>query len=104
MDFSLGWKEDNLIELEVHVLHPVVLAGGGLGILTGLGDVSNMEISFENFGVAPGLGKGLVTPANGFSRFLEDDIWANLFCFLDSSILSLFFLFLQPLDFLGIIF
>ena len=101
MAFSLGCKEGILIELVVHVLHPVVLAGGGLGILTGLGDVSNIKISLEKFGVAPGVGKGLVTSPHRFSRFLEDDSWANLFIFRYSSILSLFW---QPLDLLGIVF
>ena len=47
------------MELIVDVQHPVVLAGGGLGILSGLGDVSNIEISEVNFLAAPGLGNGL---------------------------------------------
>ena len=47
--FFLGSKVGILMELIVDVQHPVVLAGGGLGILSGLGDVSNIEMSEVNF-------------------------------------------------------
>ena len=57
--FFLGSMFWILMELIVDVQHPVVLAGGGLGILSGLGDVSNIEISEVNFLAAPGLGNGL---------------------------------------------
>jgi hypothetical protein len=55
----LGNKVGILMELIVDVQHPVVLAGGGLGILSGLGNVSNIEMSGFNFLAAPGLGNGL---------------------------------------------
>ena len=80
--FSLGNKFGIIMELCSLIPHPVVLAGGGLGIFSGLGDVSNIEINEENLVVAPGLGKGFLTPVLGLSRLLEDDIWANLFSFL----------------------
>ena len=89
------------MELVGIVPHLVVLAGGGLGILIGLGDVSNIWMSLVSFGVAPRLGIGLGTSAQGFSRFLEDDIWAHLFSFLNSSRLSLVCFILQPLGLLG---
>ena len=57
--FFLGNKVGILMELIVDVQHPMVLTGGGLGILNGLGDVSNIEMSEVNFLAAPGLGNGL---------------------------------------------
>ena len=36
----------------------MVLVGGGLGILIGLGDVSNLETSLVTMGLASGLGSG----------------------------------------------
>ena len=57
--FFLGSKVGILMELIVDVQHPVVLAGGGLGIASGFGDVSNIEMSEVNFLAAPGLGNGL---------------------------------------------
>ena len=57
--FFLGNKVGVLMELISLVPHPVVLAGDGLGILSGLGDVSNIETSEVNFLAAPGLGNGL---------------------------------------------
>ena len=56
--FFLGNKVGMLMELIVFP-HPEVLAGGGFGILSGLGDVSNIEMSEVNFLTAPGLGNGL---------------------------------------------
>ena len=43
--FFLGNKVGVLMELISCVPHPVVLVGGGLGIFSGLGVVSNIEIS-----------------------------------------------------------
>ena len=72
--FFLGNKVGGIMELCSLIPHPVVLAGGGLGIFSGLGDVSNIETSEENLLEAPGLGKGFLTPVLGFSRLREDDI------------------------------
>ena len=44
---------------------------GGLGILIGLGTVSNLETSLETIWLVPGLGSG---PDWAWARFLEDDI------------------------------
>ena len=60
---------------------------GGLGILMGLGSVSNLEMSLETPWQPPGVSPG---PGSASSRFLEDDIFCNLFFFLISCILSLF--------------
>ena len=57
--FFLGCKVWVLMELKDLVPHNVVLAGDGLGIFSGLGDVSNIETSEVNFLAAPGLGNGL---------------------------------------------
>jgi hypothetical protein len=70
--------------------------------LSGLGDVPNMEITFENFRVASARGNGLVTPVLGFSRFREGDNWASLFYFLGIFKLCLVCLIWKPLDLLGI--
>ena len=53
------------------VLHACVLAGVGLGILIGLGAVSNFETSLETVWLAPGVGPG---SAMASGKFLEDDI------------------------------
>ena len=63
-----------LMELNDLVPHTVVLAGDGLGIFSGLGDVSNIKISEDNLVVAPGIGKGFLTPVMGLSRFLDFSI------------------------------
>ena len=42
--FSVGNKVWVIMELCSLIPHPVVLAGGGLGIFSGLGDVLNIEI------------------------------------------------------------
>ena len=49
----------------------MVLAEGGLGILIGLGTVSNLETSLETSWLVPGLGSGHDW---ALARFLEDDI------------------------------
>ena len=71
----------------VDVLHACVLAGVGLGILIGLGAVSNFETSLETFWLTPGVGPG---SAMASEKFLEDDILSNLLLFLDWSNWSLF--------------
>ena len=53
------------------ILHILVRVGGGLGILIGLGTVSNLETSLETIWLVPGLGSG---PDWAWARFLEDDI------------------------------